>query len=86
MKIMKIMLILAGFLLMISTSDMAQASKVLGTGAKELLGGDLADPEDDVNPEEDKKYNAEFSANDEPGFGGGEFFIFLRLTIVFWVG
>ena len=73
MKIMKIMLILAGFLLKISTSDMAQAAKVLGTGTKSLLGGDLTDPEDDGNPEEDKKYNAEFTANDEPGFGGGEF-------------
>ena len=55
MKIMKIMLILAGFLLMISTSDIAQASKVLGTGTNSLLGGDLTDPEDDGKPEEDKK-------------------------------
>ena len=75
---MKIMLVLAGFVLMIayfviSTSDMAQAEEVLGTGTGELLGGDLTDPEDDGNPEKDEKYNAKFSANEEPGFGGGEF-------------
>ena len=74
---MKNMLVLAGFVLMItcfvSTSDIAQASKVLGVGTGKLLGGDLTDPEDDGNPEKDEKYNAKFSANDEPGFGGGEF-------------
>ena len=53
---MKIMLVLAGFVLMIayfviSTSDMAQAEEVLGTGTGELLGGDLTDPEDDGDPE-----------------------------------
>ena len=74
---MKIMLVLAGFVLMIafviSTSDMAQAEEVLGTGTGSLLGGDLTDPEDDGEPEADKGYDAKFSANDEPGFGGGEF-------------
>ena len=75
---MKIILVLAGFVLMIayfviSTSDMAQAEEVLGTGTDELLGGDLTDPEDDGDPESDKDYNAIFSANDEPGFAGGEF-------------
>ena len=75
---MKIMLVLAGFVLMIayfviSTSDMAQAEEVLGTGTGELLGGDLTDPEDDGDPEQDDDYNAIFSANDEPGFAGGEF-------------
>ena len=78
MKIMKNMLVLAGFLLMISAIDTAQAGikgtgKILGTGTKSLLGGDLTDPEDDGNPEQDKKYNAKFSSNEEPGFGGGEF-------------
>ncbi|MEC8894266.1 MAG: discoidin domain-containing protein, partial [Candidatus Poribacteria bacterium] len=75
---MKNMLVLAGFVLLItcfviSTSDMAQASKVLGVGTKALLGGDLTDPEDDGDPEKDANYNAKFSANEEPGFGGGEF-------------
>ena len=75
---MKKMLVLAGFVLMtacfvIGTSDMAQASKVLGVGTKALLGGDLTDPEDDGDPEKDANYNAKFSANEEPGFGGGEF-------------
>jgi len=75
---MKIILLLAGFVLMIacfviSTSDTAQASKILGTGTESLLGGDLTDPEDDGNPEADEGYNAIFSSNDEPGFGGGEF-------------
>ena len=75
---MKNMLVLAGFVLMtacfvIGTSDMAQASKVLGVGTKALLGGDLTDPEDDGDPEKDANYNAKFSANEEPGFGGGEF-------------
>ncbi len=69
----KIMLVLAGFLLMTSAIDIAQAEKDLGTGTDSLLGGDLTDPEDDGKPEEDKKYNATFTANDEPGFGGGEF-------------
>ena len=74
---MKIMLVLAGLVLMvcfvISTSDMAQAEEVLGTGTGELLGGDLTDPEDDGEPDEDEGYNATFSSNEEPGFGGGEF-------------
>jgi len=75
---MKNMLVLAGFVLMtacfvIGTSNMAQASKVLGVGTKALLGGDLTDPEDDGDPEKDANYNAKFSANEEPGFGGGEF-------------
>ena len=75
---MKSMLVLAGLVLMIayfviSTSDMAQAWKVLGIGTGALIGGDLTDPEDDGDPEQDRNYNAKFSANDEPGFGGGEF-------------
>lgn len=75
---MKIMTVLTGLVLMIgffvlSTSDMVQAEKVLGVGTDSLLGGDLTDPEDDGNPEADEGYNAIFSANDEPGFAGGEF-------------
>ena len=75
---MKIMTVLAGFVLMIaycviSTSDMAQAEEVLGTGTESLLGGDLTDPEDNGEPDADKGYDAKFSSNEEPGFGGGEF-------------
>ncbi len=75
---MKTMLVLAGFVLMIaycviSTSDIAQAEEVLGVGTDSLLGGDLTDPEDDGNPEADDGYDAIFTANDEPGFAGGEF-------------
>ena len=74
---MKFILVLAGFVLMIAysvigTSDIAQAEEVLGVGTDSLLGGDLTDPEDDGNPESDDGYNAKFTANDEPGFGGGE--------------
>ncbi|RKU06917.1 PEP-CTERM sorting domain-containing protein [Candidatus Poribacteria bacterium] len=75
---MKIMFVLAGFVLMIAycvigTIDIAQAEEVLGTGTAALLGGDLTDPEDDGAPDADEGYNAIFSANEEPGFGGGEF-------------
>jgi len=75
---MKIILVLAGFVLMIAcfvigTSDTAQAWEILGIGTASLLGGDLTDPEDDGNPEADDGYNVIFSSNDEPGFAGGEF-------------
>ena len=75
---MKFMLVLAGFMLMIAycvigTSDIAQAEEVLGTGTDSLIGGDLTDPEDDGAPDADEGYNAVFTANEEPGFGGGEF-------------
>ena len=74
---MKIILVLAGVVLMIafviSTSNLVQAEEVLGVGTDSLLGGDLTDPEDDGNPEADDGYDAIFTANDEPGFGGGEF-------------
>ena len=56
----------------ISTSDMVWAEEVLGTGTGSLIGGDLTDPEDDGQPETDDGYNAVFTANEEPGFGGGE--------------
>jgi len=75
---MKIMYIFAGLVLMmaycvISTSDLAQAEEILGTGTNSLLGGDLTDPENDGAPDADEGYNAIFTANEEPGFGGGEF-------------
>ena len=51
----------------------AHAFETLGIGTEALLGGDLTDPEDDGDPEDDLGYNAIFDANEEPGFGGGEF-------------
>ena len=75
---MKVILVLAGLVLLttcfvISTSDMAQAEEILGVGTESLLGGDLTDPEDDGAADADEGYNAIFTANEEPGFGGGEF-------------
>ncbi len=75
---MRIMLVLAALALMMtlflfSTSDMVQAEEILGVGTDSLIGGDLTDPEDDGAPDADEGYNATFTANDEPGFGGGEF-------------
>ena len=75
---MRIMLVLAALALMMtlflfSTSDMVQAEEILGVGTDSLIGGDLTDPEDDGAPDADEGYNAIFSANEEPGFGGGEF-------------
>ena len=51
----------------------APAFETLGTGTEFLLGGDLTDPQDDGDPENDVGYDAIFNSNDEPGFGGGEF-------------
>ena len=75
---MKIMSVLSAIVLLItycvmSANDLAQAEEVLGTGTGALLGGDLTDPEDDGAPDADEGYNAIFTANEEPGFGGGEF-------------
>ena len=64
---------LLAILLMVSVADISIAEKDLGTGTESLLGGDLTDPEDDGKPEQDKNYDAKFTSNDEPGFGGGEF-------------
>ena len=74
---MKFILVLTAIVLMItcsviSTIDLAQAEKILGIGTEFLLGGDLTDPEDDGAADADEGYNAKFTANDEPGFGGGE--------------
>jgi hypothetical protein len=49
------------------------AQTILGTGTESLIGGDLTDPEDDGDPENDIGYNATFRAAFEEGFGGGEF-------------
>ena len=66
-----IVLLVACFV--INTNDITQAEEVLGTGTDSLLGGDLTDPEDDGQADADEGYNATFTANEEPGFGGGEF-------------
>ncbi len=66
-----IVLLIACFV--ISTSDIAQAEEVLGTGTDSLLGGDLTDPEDDGAADANEGYNATFTSSEEPGFGGGEF-------------
>jgi MYXO-CTERM domain-containing protein len=59
--------------LMALLSQQAQAVVVRGTGTGALVGGDLTDPENDGQPDANIGYNAVFSANDEPDFGGGEF-------------
>jgi len=73
---MKTVLVLTGFIFIfcfvISPLDITQAEEILGVGTDSLIGGDLTDPEDDGNPEVDDGYDAIFTANDEPGFGGGE--------------
>ena len=53
--------------------SVASAFEVLGTGTGSLIGNDLTDLGDDGDPENDDGYDAIFDANDEPGFGGGEF-------------
>ena len=82
---MKFVLVLAGFVLMIvycviSTINMAQAEEVLGVGTASLIGGDLTDPEDDGAPDANEGYNAIFSANEEPGFGGGNLRLMFLIT------
>ena len=72
-KSIKTVLALVVTLLIINTISLSHAQEVLGTGTDALLGGDLTDPEDDGLPDEDTNYNAKFTSNDEPGFGGGEF-------------
>ena len=74
---MKYMLVLTGIVLMIAfsiigTINITQAEEILGTGTGALLGGDLTDPEDDGQADVDEGYNAVFTGNDEPSFGGGE--------------
>ena len=56
-----------------TVGQQAEAVVVLGNGTGALLGGDLTDPENDGAADADINYNATFRANDEPGFGGGEF-------------
>lgn len=71
------MLVLTGLVLIacfvITPIDKTHAEELLGTGTNSLLGGDLTDPENDGAADADEGYNAIFSSNNEPGFGGGEF-------------
>lgn len=48
------------------------AATVRGTGTGALIGGDLTDPENDGDPENNVNYNATFNASEEPTFGGAE--------------
>src|SRR3954462_10609841 len=56
----------AGILL--STAQVASASRILSG----LRGGDLTDPENNGDPENNVNYNAIFAASEEPNFGGSE--------------
>jgi hypothetical protein len=51
----------------------AQAVVVRGTGTTALVGNDLTDPENNGSADTNLNYNATFRANNEAGFGGGEF-------------
>jgi fibronectin-binding autotransporter adhesin len=46
---------------------------ILGTGTGALIGGDLTDPDNNGDPENNINYNATFNASIEAAFGGGEF-------------
>jgi len=51
----------------------ANASLILGTDTKALIGGDLTDPENDGLADSNVNYNATFRSSIESGFGGGEY-------------
>ena len=50
----------------------ASASVIRGIGTAALRGGDLTDPENNGDPENNVNYNATFAASEEPNFGGSE--------------
>lgn len=50
----------------------AKAVTILGVGTGSLIGGDLTDPENNGDPENNVGYNATFAASEEPNFGGAE--------------
>lgn len=52
--------------------DSASGLVVRGVGTAFLIGGDLTDPENDGDPENNVNYNATFAASEEPTFGGAE--------------
>jgi len=49
-----------------------KAATILGVGAGFLVGGDLPDPENNGDPENNTGYNATSGASEEPNFGGAE--------------
>lgn len=53
------------------SADAATIRPTLGNGG--LVGGDLTDPENNGDPEQNIGYNAIFRSSVEPGFGGGEY-------------
>jgi hypothetical protein len=69
-------LVLGSFL---ASAPMARAYTILGTGNGALLGNDLTDQDDVHNegvyapPGNMGGFDATFTSDDEPGFGGGEF-------------
>src|SRR3954467_12183456 len=60
----------AGVLL--STANFTLASVIRGIGTAALRGGDLTDPENNGDPENNVNYNATFNDSEEPNFGGSE--------------
>src|SRR3954468_108741 len=60
----------------------SNASLIRGKGTAALRGGDLTDPENNGDPENNVNYNATFNASEEPNFGGSEgaFNVFDNLT------
>jgi alpha-L-fucosidase 2 len=55
-----------------STANFTWASSIRGIGTAALRGGDLTDPENNGDPENNINYNATFAASEEPTFGGAE--------------
>jgi hypothetical protein len=58
--------------LLFACPQRAQAVIVRGIGTAALIGGDLTDPENNGDPENNVNYNATFNASEEPTFGGAE--------------
>ncbi|VXC07028.1 discoidin domain-containing protein [Massilia sp. 9I] len=54
-----------------SSAEAATIRAPLGNGG--LVGGDLTDPENNGDPEQNVGYNATFRSSIEQGFGGGEY-------------
>jgi len=73
LTVRNILAVLLAMGLLLAAGSSAEAYTILGTGTGALLGGDLTDPEDDGLADADVNYNATFTSDDEPGFGGGQF-------------
>ncbi len=65
------LLIAAGIIAFVVTNAHATGT-IRGIGDGFLIGGDLTDPENDGDAENDVNYNATFAASEEASFGGGE--------------